>query len=309
MNQLAFEIPVAGPEPWPSLPLSAWKDTYETLHLYTQIVGKLPLDCNPMVNEWWQVALQVTPRGLSTALMTCGDRSVSAELDFIDHQLVVRTSDAEVRSVPLFARPVADFYEEVVALLAAMKLDVHITGKPAEIPDAIPFAEDRIHRSYDPARVRRFFEVLRRVDRVLEVFRARFRGKSSPVQFWWGSFDLAVSRFSGRRAPPRPDADVIQRRAYDEELFSVGFWPGSGAIKDAAFYAYGAPAPPGFDRVPLTPPQAFFSKEMGEMILMYDDVRSATRPEEKILEFAESAYKGFAELAGWNIDDLALHVT
>jgi len=292
--------------PWPALPLAAWQDTYATLHMYTQVVGKLRLALCPRENQLWHVALYVTARGLGTSPMPYGDQLVELEFDFIDHQLHLRKSDGTRRAMPLRPQPVRDFYRAVMAMLGEIGCPVRIWPRPVEVPDPIQFEEDTRHCAYDAEAAHRFWEVLRRVDAVFKVFRGRFMGKSSPVHFFWGSFDLAVTRFSGKAAPPRPDADAITREAYNQEVISVGFWPGGSGVDGAAFYSYTAPAPAGLEAERVRPERAFWHPQLKEFLLMYDDVRSAARPEELILEFAESTYEAGARLAGWNRRELEL---
>ncbi len=285
---------------WPALPLDAWRDTYATLHMWTQIVGKIRLACMPMQNQWWQVPLYVTTRGLGTSPMPYRGRTFEIDFDFVDHELVVRTSEGHVRALPLLPRPVRELHAELFAVLGLLGIDVKIRTSPVEVEDPIPFEEDDVHRAYDPDAVRRYFEILRRVDVAFERFRARFAGKCSPVHFWWGAFDLAVTRFSGRPAPPRPGADRVQRLAYDQECSSLGFWPGGGAMHEAAFYAYTVPAPEGYRTAPVRPRGAYYSDALEEFILPYDCAREAEHPEEAILEFAQSTYEIGATLGGWD---------
>jgi hypothetical protein len=284
---------------WPALPRAAWQDTYATLHMYTQVVGKLRLALCAPENQFWHVPYYVTVRGLTTSPMPYGDRTVEIDFDFVDHALVARTSDGYTRALPLEPRTVADFYEATRALLDELGVDVRIWPQPVEIPDPIPFAADTQHRSYDRDAAHRFFEVLRRADMALKQYRGHFSGKSSPVHFFWGSFDLAVTRFSGRPAPPRPDADLIPRLSDNEEVMIVGFWPGAGDV-DAAFYAYAAPEPRGFADARIAVPAAFYHPSMKELILPYEAVRKAADPTAEIVAFAESAYENAARLAGWD---------
>jgi hypothetical protein len=285
---------------WPSLPLAEWKDTYATLHMWTQIVGKVRLVQSPPVNHWWQVPLYVTPRGLTTSPIPYETRAFQIDFDFIDHQLLVNTSDAVTKTIALAPRSVADFYKELMATLRALKIEVEIHASPDEVPDPVPFAEDHAHASYDPVYANRFWRILLQTDRVFKEFRSRFIGKCSPVHFFWGSFDLAVTRFSGRPAPERPGADRITLEAYSHEVISHGFWPGGGAIEGPAFYSYTAPAPAGLDKALIRPPKAFYSQEMSEFLLMYDDVRKASSPDKALLDFLQSTYEAGANLAKWD---------
>ncbi|HWE29210.1 MAG TPA: DUF5996 family protein, partial [Polyangia bacterium] len=277
--------------PWPALPLGAWQDSYATLHMYTQIVGKLRLGLCPPENQYWHVPFYVTARGLTTSPIPYGDRTFEIHFDFIDHALVILTSDGDSRRLALVPQSVADFYAATMRALGELGIDARISDRPVEVPDPIPFTRDTAHCAYDGDAVRRFFEVLRRVDIVFKEFRGRFIGKSSPVHFFWGSFDLAVTRFSGRAAPPRPDADKITRHSYNQEVVSVGFWPGGGGVDGAAFYAYAAPEPPGFAAARVRPAAAFYHPQLKEFILRYDDVRQAADPRALILDFAESTYE------------------
>ncbi|HYR95714.1 MAG TPA: DUF5996 family protein [Candidatus Binatus sp.] len=282
------------------LPLAEWKDTCETLHMWTQIVGHIRMALTPLVNHWWNVPLYVTSRGLGTSPIPYEDRVFEIDFDFIDHQLLIRDSAAERRSIALVPRSVADFHAELMRALGAMGITVKIHGKPDEVPDPIPFAEDRRHASYDAAYAGRFWRLLLWVDGVMKEFRGRFIGKCSPVHFFWGSFDLAVSRFSGRRAPERPGADLMTREAYSHEVISAGFWPGGGDVTSPAFYSYTVPAPPGLEREPVRPAAASWSPQLGEFLLMYDEVRSSRSPRESLLEFLQSTYEAGAKLAGWD---------
>jgi len=267
--------------------------------MWTQMVGKVRLALTPKVNHWWNVPLYVTSRGLTTSQMPYGDRALELWFDFIDHQLVLQASDGLRKTLPLAPRPVADFYLQFMDMLRSAGFDVKIWKMPVEIPDPIPFDQDRTHASYDPESARKFWRILLSVQQVLDEFRSRFLGKSSPVHFFWGSFDLAVTRFSGRRAPERPGADSITREAYSHEVSSVGFWPGSGAI-DAAFYSYAAPEPPGFKNAHVLPSAARYDPQLSEFILMYDDVRNAPSPSAALLDFCQSTYEAAANLATWD---------
>jgi hypothetical protein len=258
---------------WPALPLEEWKDTYATLHMWTQIIGKIRLRLAPSVNHWWHSTLYVTPCGLTTSAMPYAGRLLEMEFDFIRHQLAMRTNDGLVRSLTLSPRSVADFYQEVMTTLKQMGIEIKIWTMPQEVPDPIPFENDREHASYDSEYATRFWRILVQTDGVFQEFRGRFLGKSSPVHFFWGSFDLAVTRFSGRRAPERPGADLITREAYSHEVISHGFWPGGGPVPGPAFYSYTAPAPPGLDQEPTRPAAAHYRTELSEFLMMYDDVR------------------------------------
>ncbi len=287
-------------QPWPDLSLAAWRETYATLLLYAQIVGKIRLALTPRMNEWWNVPLYLTTRGLTTSPMPYRDRTVSIDFDFIEHQLLIQDSDGRSRTLPLVARPVCDFYREVFAHLAAMDVHVEINVTPQECPVSAGFVHDVEHCSYDPGHAHRVWEVLRRVEPVFQIFRSQFRGKCSPVHFWWGTFDLAVSRYNGRRAPVRKG--LVERVAYDEEVISLGFWPGdpwTGAT-EAAFYSYTAPAPAGVEGQRVRPAAGFFSDKLKEFLLPYDDVRRSPDPAKAILEFAQSTYEAGTTLAGWD---------
>ncbi len=288
------------PDCWPALPLESWKDTCATLHMWTQIVGKVRLALTPLVNHWWNVPLYVTARGLTTSAIPYGRGVFKIQFDFIDHILALQTNDGLINTLPLAPRSVAEFYREFLALLHSAGIHVKIWRMPVEIPNPIPFDEDRVHASYDPESVRKFWQILVSVDRVFNEFRSRFIGKSSPVHFFWGSFDLAVTRFSGRRAPERTGADVITREAYSHEVSSVGFWPGGGDIQDAAFYSYMAPQPQGFAESLVKPKAAFYHQKLGEFLLMYEDVRTAPSPSGALLDFCESTYEAGARLANWD---------
>jgi len=296
----------AAPDPvWPELPLAQWQDTYATLHMWTQIVGKTRLALAPMQNHWWQVALYVTPRGLTTSGMPHDGRSFSADFDFLDHTLWLRTSDGETRALPLAARPVADFYAEYMAALRALGVEVALMPSPVEVAVAIPFAQDREHASYDLHAAQRCWRILLRADQALKRFRGRFLGKSSPVHFFWGSFDLAATRFSGRRAPRHgggaPNCpDYVMVEAYSHECSSCGFWPGGGAIAEPVFYAYAYPEPAGYaDRV-VRPEGAHYHREMREFVLPYDVVRRAAAPDDLLLDFLQSTYDAAADRGRWD---------
>jgi Family of unknown function (DUF5996) len=288
------------PASWPALPLKSWQETCSTLHMWTQIVGKVRLALTPLVNHWWNVPLYVTARGLTTSAMPYAGRAIELWFDFLDHKLVLETSDGSTITFPLKPMTVADFYQEFMQMLRSAKIEVKIWRMPAEIADPIRFDQDRVHASYDPEYVQRFWRILLTAHDVLTEFRSRFIGKCSPVHFFWGSFDLAVSRFSGRRAPERSGADVITREAYSHEVSSVGFWPGSGNIQDAAFYSYTSPEPAGFREKRAAPEPAYFDKQLGEFLLMYDAVRSSVSPSKALLEFCQSTYEAGANLGKWD---------
>lgn len=289
---------------WPALPLESWKDTYATLHMWTQIVGKVRLALTPPVNHWWNVPLYVTTRGLTTSRLSYGDRSFEIWFDFIRHQLGLETSEGTLRTLELKPRSVAEFFQEFMAMLRSEQIEVKIWHMPVEIPNPIAFDQDRVHASYDSKAVEKFWRILVSVDSVFNRFRAGFIGKSSPVHFFWGSFDLAVTRFSGRRAPERPDTDAITREAYSHEVSSVGFWPGAGDIKGAAFYSYAAPEPQGFKEAVIRPSAGFYQKQVGEFLLMYEDVRRAKSPSHALLDFCQSTYEAAASLGGWDRNEL-----
>ena len=289
---------------WPALPFSSWVETCATLHMWTQIVGKVRLRLTPLVNHWWNVPLYVSAKGLTTSRIPYGNKSFEIWFDFVQHLLVVETNEGLVKKLQLKPRPVADFYREFMELLVSAGIEVKIWRMPVEIPSPIPFDQDRVHASYDAKSVEKFWRILLSVDSVFSEFRSRFIGKSSPVHFFWGSFDLAVTRFSGRRAPERPGADVITREAYSHEVSSVGFWPGSGADQDAAFYSYAAPEPKGFKEAVARPGSAFYHKQLNEFLLMYEDVRTAKSPSTALLDFCQSTYDAAADLGGWDREQL-----
>ncbi len=287
-------------ETWPALPLEAWQDTYDTLHMWTQIVGKIRKTLTPLVNHWWNVTLYVTARGLTTSPIPYGAGSFEIRFDFIDHKLDILTSEGLTKRLELRPKPVANFYQELMGTLHSLGIDVKIQASPDEVPNPIPFAEDTKHKSYDPEFAHKFWRILVPVASIFEEFRGRFIGKCSPVHFFWGSFDLAVTRFSGRRAPERPGADAMTREAYSHEVISAGFWPGGGEIKGPAFYAYAAPEPAGFKEQRVRPGKAFYHSGMSEFFLMYDDVRSAESPKAALMDFLESTYEAGANLAKWD---------
>lgn len=295
----------ANRSPWPALPYAAWLETYQTLHLWTQIVGKVRLSLTPWLNHSWHVALYITARGLTTSPIASGARVFQIDLDFIDHMLHVVASDGRQARIPLRSQSVADFYAGLFAKLQDLGVLVHICERPNEIPNAIPFSQDRVHRAYDPLYAQRFWRLLLQANRVFNYFRTGFIGKASPVHFFWGSFDLAVTRFSGRRAPLHPGGvpnlpDVVVREAYSHEVSSAGFWPGSGFIEFPAFYSYAYPAPLGFDGARVRPEGAYFNKELGEFILPYDIVRQAKDPDATLLDFLQSTYEAAADAGCWD---------
>jgi hypothetical protein len=287
-------------DPWPPLPLDAWQDTYATLHMWTQIVGKVRLALCPLLNHFWEVTLYVSARGLTTSPIPYERGIFEIEFDFLHHNLVIQTSEGPSKTIPLAPRSVADFYKEFMAALASLDIHVKIWPMPQEVPNPIPFDKDFTHASYDRDAVSRFWHALISVDTIFKEFRGRFIGKDSPVHFFWGSFDLAVTRFSGRRAPERKGADPITREAYSHEVISAGFWPGGGDIKGAAFYAYAAPEPEGFSNSKVLPAQAFYHPQMKEFLLMYDDVRQAPSPRTMLLDFLQSTYEAGANLGKWD---------
>jgi len=284
---------------WPALALDAWQDTYDTLHLWTQIVGKIRTELSAPTNHWWSSPLYVTARGLTTSPIPYGVRTFEIGFDFVDHKLRIETSDGGVKALGLFPRSVADFYREVLGALRALDIDVAINPLPQEIPDAIRFDADTVHAAYDAAQAQRFWRVLVQADRLFKVFRARFIGKCSPVHFFWGSFDLTVTRFSGQRAPERAGADRVTREAYSHEVISCGFWPGGGG-QEAAFYAYAAPEPAGLKEAAIRPPAAGYNAALGEFLLNYADVRAADDPDALVLNFLQSTYEAAADRAGWD---------
>jgi hypothetical protein len=288
------------PECWPALPLESWKDTCDTLHMWTQVVGKVRLALTPLVNHWWNVPLYVTARGLTTSRIPYGARAFELRFDFLAHELVLETSEGTVKTLALEPRSVAEFYRLCMEMLRGEGIEVKIWRMPVEVPDPIPFDEDRTHASYDAEKVEGFWRILLSVDAVFQQFRSEFIGKVSPVHFFWGSFDLAVTRFSGRRAPERPGADPITREAYSHEVSSVGWWPGGGGVAGPAFYSYAAPAPEGFGGARVRPAAARFDAGLGEFLMMYDDVRGDRSPSGALLDFCRSTYEAAAELGKWD---------
>ena len=303
MPQSHIALPES-PQCWPELRLRDWQDTYATLHMWTQIVGKIRLELTPRVNHWWNVPLYLSPRGLTTSIIPYGPRSFEMEFDFLADKLMIRTADPKTESVALAPRSVADFYREVMKKLGALGIEVHIWKMPVEVADPVPFDQDQVHATYDSGQARRLWRILLSIDEVFKIFRARFVGKSSPVHFFWGSFDLAITRFSGRRAPERNDPDPVLRKimqeAYSHEVISAGWWPGSGEIQDAAFYCYAAPTPAGFAEQTVRPPEAFYHPVLGEYLLMYDAVRQAKSPSSMLMDFLQSTYEAGATAGKWD---------
>ena len=286
---------------WPSLPLSAWRDTHATLHMWMQIVGKTRLALAPLQNHWWNVPLYVSARGLTTSPIPYGAHTFEVEFDFIDHRLRVTMSDGRIGELPLRAQAVADFYRQYMDLLGTLDIAVTLWPVPVEAEHTIPFPEDRRHASYDPASVRRFHRMLVHADRIMKRFSGRFLGKSSPVHFFWGASDLAYTRFNGRRAPAHGASEWwVLREANSHEEISFGFWPGSGSVQEPAFYAYARPEPSGLADARVQPADAFYSRDLADFILPYDVVRAAPSPDTVVLDFCQSAYDAAADLARWD---------
>ena len=286
-------------EVWPPLPYEEWKDTYATLHLWSQVVGKVALALAPPINHSWAIAMRVTPRGVTTLPLPHGQRSFTMEFDFIQHRLMILTSDGDTRALPLSSMSVAEFYREVMATLHAMSLPVKIWPAAVELPDPIRLDEDVRHHSYVAEQANRFWRILVQVERVFTASRCTFVGKCSPAHFFWGSFDLAITRFSGRTAPPR-DGPAFMRDAYSHEVISHGFWPGSGPVLEPAFYAYAVPPPAGLKESRVQPDAAYYHEELGEFILPYEAVRTSASPENAIRAFIDSTYDAAASLAQWD---------
>ena len=290
---------------WPELPpLAEWKDTYDTLHRWTQIVGKIRLALTPLENHWWNTTLYVTPRGLTTSAMSYNGRLFKIDFDFIAHLLLIETTDGPIKTISLRPCSVSEFYQETMAALSSLGLPVVIWTTPVEVPDRTPFEEDQKHASYDPEYAQRFWRILAQVSLVFKEFRCRFTGKASPVHFFWGAFDLAVTRFSGRTAPLHPGvpncAHFVMVEAYSHELSSCGFWPGGGLVDEPSFYAYAYPEPQRFRDYPIQPSGAFYHTEMGEFLLPYDVVRTARSPDKTLLSFLQSTYEAEATSARWD---------
>jgi Family of unknown function (DUF5996) len=302
---MASQKDQSSPSDWPDLPLSDWAETCATLHLWTQVVGKIRLAHAPMINHWWQVPLYVTCRGLTTSPIPYGGTSFQIDFDFVDHVLKLQTSGGAVETIVLGPRTVADFYTEVMGRLRGLGLETRIWTMPVEIPDAIPFEQDETHASYDPEYVTRFWRILVQVDRVLTRFRGQFLGKVSPVHFFWGSFDMAVTRFSGRAAPrlagdsPNLGAWVMQE-AYSHEVSSCGFWPGNGGFGKPAFYSYAYPEPEGFASAPMFPRATYYDQSLGQHILPYDAVRQARSPDDDLMRYLLCTYEAAADLGQWD---------
>jgi hypothetical protein len=286
---------------WPGLPLDEWIDTYATLHLWTQVVGKTRLALSPAENHWWHVTLHVTARGLATPPMTQGRTVFDVELDLVEHRLVIRTDRGDGRTIALRPQTVADFYRQYMAALRDLGVAVRFRHPaPDEVEHPIPFADDTQHKSYNADHVTRFWRVLVQADRLMRRFHGRFLGKSSPVHFFWGAFDLSLTRFSGRRGPDQPEAGAMMREAMSHEEFSIGFWPGSGAVREPAFYAYVRPEPVGFPAAPVRPSASVYQREIANFILPYERVRTGTAPDQMVLEFFQSTYEAAADLSGWD---------
>jgi hypothetical protein len=290
---------------WPELPLDGWRDTYATLHMWTQIVGKTRLQFAPRENHWWQVAQYVTSRGLTTSPIPYRDRTFEIEFDFVDHQLSVKTSDGATAALPLVPRSVAEFYREYLQLLRSLQLELKIWPVPVEVENSIRFPDDRTHASYEAEWANRQWRLLVQADRVLKRFRGRFLGKTSPVHFFWGSFDLATTRFSGRRAPLHPGGapnlgNWVMQEAYSHECSSTGFWPGGGPIPEPVFYAYAYPEPEGFRNYSIQPAAARYHEQMREFVLPYEAVRASPSPDETLLDFVQTTYSAAADLGRWD---------
>jgi len=289
---------------WPSLPQETWRDTYPTLHMWTQIVGKICLALMPPINHYWGLTLHIASRGLVTPLMPYHGRAFTITFDFIAHQLVFQVTDGTVETIPLEPRTVADFYRAVISALGRMNMNVHIWPMPVEIPNPIRFDQDVTHGSYDKDAANAFWRILVAIKPVFETFRSKFIGKCSPLHFFWGHFDLALTRFSGRRAPEWPGADALTKESYSHEVISHGFWPGSGSLAEPAFYAYAAPEPEGFKNATVLPAATFYSTEFSNFILPYEAVRTAASPEGDLMAFLNSTYTAAADLAKWNRSEL-----
>ena len=305
MASLAFKMQHGEQaESWPALPFEAWRDTCQTLHLWTQIVGKVRMELSPFLNHWWHVTLYVTPRGLTTSSIPYQGGTFEVTFDFVEHNLSIRTSEGTTKALPLIPRSVAAFYREFMACLQALGIEVTINPLPSEVSNPIRCDVDEIHASYDLVYAQRFWRILAQTDTILQRYRSAFLGKSSPVHFFWGSFDLALTLFSGRRAPERPGADRITREGGSHEQISSWFWPGDDRFPAPAFYSYTYPGPRGLPTASIRPEEAFYSQELGEFLLRYDDVRTASSPEQALLEFFQSTYEAGARLAQWDREAL-----
>jgi len=291
-------------EHWSALPYEAWKDTCQTLHMWTQIVGKVRMELSPFLNHWWHVPLYVTPRGLTTSAIPYQGSTFEVTFDFIEHNLSICTSEGTTKVLPLIPRSVAAFYREFMACLRALGIEVTINTLPSEVSSSIRCDVDEVHASYDLVYVQRFWRILVQTQVVMQRYRSPFVGKSSPIHFFWGSFDLALTFFSGRRAPEIPGADRMTREGYSHEEIACGFWPGDERFPEPAFYAYPYPASPGMSTVSIRPEKAFYSQELGEFLLRYDDVRNAASPEQALLEFFQSTYEAEARLLQWDREAL-----
>jgi uncharacterized protein DUF5996 len=300
MSPEAIRGRVSDSEALPALPFESWKDTLGTLHMWAQIVGKVRLKLCPLVNHWWNVPFYVTARGMTTSAMPYQQRAIEVHFDFIDHRLSIESSDGRVATMALAPQSVAEFYKRFMAALGELGVNVPIWTVPCELPNPTRFEQDYAHASYDAEAAHKFWRIVVWVDEIFKEFRGGFQGKASPVHFFWGSFDLAVTRFSGRPAPARPGADSITREAYSHEVSSAGFWPGGGDIKGPAFYSYAAPEPVGFAEGRVLPQAAFYHPQMKEFLLMYDDVRAAASPKAALMEFLQSTYDAAADLGKWS---------
>ncbi|PSH04442.1 MAG: hypothetical protein CXZ00_06340 [Acidobacteria bacterium] len=297
-------LSISSAEAWPALPLGEWQETYHNLHMMTQIVGKIRLELSQNENHWWNVPLYVSARGLTSSPIPYRDFVFEIQFDFIEHKLHIDRSDGVRKTIALVPRTVAEFYAEFMSALLSLGITLTIYAKPVEVPNPIPFAQDRLYRAYDADAAHRFWRILVSCDAVFKQFNAQFWGKHSPVQFYWGSFDLAVTRFSGRRAPERPGADAITREAYSHEVISAGWWPGGPGVDGPAFYCYAVPAPEGLEQRRVRPEAAFYHPQLKEFILMYDEMRRAQSPDRVLLEFMQSTYDAAATLAQWNRAEL-----
>jgi Family of unknown function (DUF5996) len=299
-ENMAVEQALVKEQGWPALPLAAWKETRDTMHMWTQIVGKVRMGLSPHVNHWWEVPLYVSARGLTTSAIPSAVGNFEVNFDFVEHKLDIVTAWSRPMTLQLYTRSVAGFYREFMRGLDSLGIQVKIWPLPQEVPNPIRFDRDVTHARYDPVYANRFWRILASVDAVLREFRGRFIGKVSPVHFFWGSFDLAFTMFSGRRAPERPGADRVTREAYSHEVISVGWWTGGGDITDPMFYAYAAPEPPGFREAPLRPEKAYYDSKLGEFLLSYDEVRNSADPRAALMSFVNSAYEAGATLGNWD---------